>query len=212
MSRVRVVFLALIGLFALAISPTAAMAGFTTTLDWSASTFPLDLENIDRAVFEWSGVDGNSDDRIDQTELQDWVLKIIDSSASTVVFTDIIVDNGVVQPIGGVGRLVSNIDFRFNILDDILESWDNDIPLLQSGSSGTTFNLYGRGPPSPSLDISKWLGGNRIDAAFDFGATVTQSTVRPAPEPGTLAIFGLGLAGLGLMRRRRKAAWRRHAL
>ena len=34
-------------------------------------------------------------------------------------------------------------------------------------------------------------------------ATFTETSV---PEPTTLAIFGIGLAGLGVMRRRRKAA------
>ena len=41
------------------------------------------------------------------------------------------------------------------------------------------------------------LSGNNWGAEFAIAAS-------SVPEPGTLALFGLGIAGMGLMRRRRK--------
>jgi hypothetical protein len=41
--------------------------------------------------------------------------------------------------------------------------------------------------------------------ANDFQAFLSIQLIGEAPEPGAVAIFGLGLAGLGFMRRRRKA-------
>jgi hypothetical protein len=49
------------------------------------------------------------------------------------------------------------------------------------------------------------VGGGTFDDAFGFDDfTIGRvSQVVPAPEPATLALFGLGLAGLGLARRRK---------
>ena len=38
---------------------------------------------------------------------------------------------------------------------------------------------------------------------FDLGAVGALNSTQPIPEPGTLALVGLGLAGLGAIRRRK---------
>jgi len=51
-----------------------------------------------------------------------------------------------------------------------------------------------------SFDITGADDGLAID---DFSLTPNGAPIAPVPEPGTLALLGLGLAGLGLSRRRK---------
>jgi hypothetical protein len=50
-----------------------------------------------------------------------------------------------------------------------------------------------------------WTPINRTGAPENFDVTVLllQSTDTPVPEPGTMILGGLGLVGIGLLRRRR---------
>lgn len=81
-----------------------------------------------------------------------------------------------------------------NFVSNNTSDWPNEVPetfdvtaLLQAG--GLSDQLFG---------VSVF----DIDGTFNDGATFNVTLDVTVPEPGTIALFGLALAGLGFMRRR----------
>ena len=52
--------------------------------------------------------------------------------------------------------------------------------------------------------VGNIVGGSVCDAGDDYFKLSGVQYVERVPEPGTLALLGLGIAGLGLARRRRR--------
>lgn len=72
------------------------------------------------------------------------------------------------------------------------------------------FGGIGNGGPGVVVPIDLWLYENSGVASLEFfyssnGAGNVGRLVRTVPEPGTLALLGLGLFGLGMARRRKMA-------
>jgi hypothetical protein len=75
-------------------------------------------------------------------------------------------------------------------------------------SDGGTYNLNNASAASTYWYVSSYsslFGGNSLNGGTDYFKLRSITGEKAVPEPGTLALLGLGLAGIGFARRRRRA-------
>ena len=86
----------------------------------------------------------------------------------------------------------------------------NGVQVAGPGNGYATGNNYNNtiGGASASNFLGPYGAGAGVALSIGFGDQqfyISGMEVRAVPEPGTLALFGIGLLGMGAMRRRRRA-------
>lgn len=185
--------------FAVALAAAAAAeAGVYRTTYVLTTPYAATGAQITEVVVDWST--GKTAGTVQEGDLTEWSIGLINGADGTNYFVDAAIVSGAVQSIGGVGRTLADLLFRFDL--DTMSAGEFDNMLSGSalaGATGPAFNVYSylNGFPPPYSPLGLWSNGNESTRQLPGFLSVTTVAV---PAPGVLAL--VGLAGLARGRRR----------
>jgi hypothetical protein len=200
------VYLALVLVASLAPSVRADFVGQTTLVLESPAI--LDVDTVDSVVIDWST--GQMSGQIDVNDITNLTFTL--RNGASTVYQDVAVISGVVQPIRGVGRVLGDLAFNFDIdtlmLNPVISGYfNNDNVTKQISGSGISYLIKGdsSGITGDAIFLSRFKDDNDF-ADMTLGIPFTQSTLA-VPEPSAFLYGGLitVLAGCGYRIKRRLA-------
>lgn len=187
--------------FALSIAGAgAAEAGVYRTTYVLTTPYAATGAQITQVVANWST--SRTAGTVQEGDLADWSISLINGADGTAFYVDTAIVSGGVQSIGGVGRTLSDLMFRFDL--DTMTAGEFDNMLTGSAlaaATGPAFNIYSylNGFPPPYSPLGMWSNGNESTRQLPGYLSVTTVAV---PAPGAVALIGLaGIAGRGRRRR-----------
>lgn len=176
--------------------------GFTYELNASDWNLAVGLTDGDTLTFSFLGTTDLYN--IDSSDIYSYKFDLQGGSTGTNYYNGVAWDRGASPETGNMGDAFSwngiMLDFTvgWGANDNKMYSSDSTGAISQILSSPTYGQLHtmfdaGTGPNSGNLLLAKYTSP---------GVTLSASAV---PEPSMIALFGLGLAGLGYARRRRQS-------
>lgn len=173
-----------------------SLANPETALALSATSTFLDLDGlpdgIDEVVMNWStNVNHLITPTIEQDDLNNWTI-LLKSNGGTI-YTDNVIIDGSIQPIGGVPRSLLDIDFQYVSSINSLSTTNNDAGEIQrDNATGATYQIMGG---LFSFGLNEYDNGGLTGVFYDPNIaqnTIINSTAVPFEMSPTLGLLIVG--------------------
>jgi len=188
MQKIKLGALVVAIVFAMTMNANVSKA-FMIKTTLNLNTPVVNVDGIDRVVYDWST--NKISGIVSKLDVIDMTMTLF--NGSTTVFVDTVLANGILQSIGGVAHGAGDFFWEYDIDNLLLRQMRNLFKPTRGATTGTVYQVEDNLSLQDDGKVRIIRFDNGVFAKFGSETLSSQTTI---PEPGTLALFGIGLAGL----------------